>query len=268
MKNIDLHIHSRYSDGELNVLKIIKLCVEKDVSVISITDHDEVIGIREAIEIGAKSDVKVIPGVEITTTWKVPLHILAYDFDYKSKDLLELCKNAKLNRLMEFSSIIGKIKKEGISIDLKYLMEKKITSTNGLSKYLYEQGIGESVQDVKKRFFTPNGVAFVSRKGPSLESVVSLVHQNGGKAILAHPGRMRVSKSEFWDYIDEIKRMGIDGIEVYSAHNKNCNELKEYCVVNNLLYTGGSDFHSPKKGTIGIGDNSIPLDWVSCTTVE
>ena len=261
MEKIDLHIHSKYSDGSLTVKDVIELCIDSGISAISITDHDEIAGNREAKEFCLNRNIQVISGIEITTTWKIPLHILAYDFDDTKEEMINLCKNAKMYRLMEFSSIIGKLKKNGINVDAKKMLEMKINSVSELAKYLYSWGLGESVQDVKRKFFSYGGIAFVNKKGPSLENVISLVHECGGKAILAHPGRMRVSNQNFWSCIEEIKEKGIDGIEVYSPHNHNSDELLSYCLTNHLIYTGGSDFHSKKGGAIGI-NNRVPLSWI------
>lgn len=261
MKNIDLHIHSNHSDGAFSISEIIQKCNNEEIKTIAITDHDEVSGIEEAIFLGNKNNVHVIPGIEITTNWKVSLHILGYDFDYTNENIINICKKGKMNRLMEFSTIISKLKKKGFEIDSKEIMERKILTINGLSKYLVEKGIGSSAEDIKKEFFLSGGIAFVPKKGPKLEDTIQMIHDAGGKAILAHPGRMKVTDN-YWDYINEIKNIGIDGIEAYSPHNNNSDELRSYCENHHLLWTGGSDFHNDKKGSLGIKDIDFSLDWL------
>lgn len=262
MNKFDLHIHSKFSDGALSIDEIIKKCCEENVKIISITDHDEVGGIEDAIFLGYKNGIQVIPGIEITTNWKISLHILGYDFDYTNEKIKNICKTAKMNRLIEFSSIISKLKKQGFDIDSKEIMRRKIITTSGLAKYLVEQGgYGNSVDEIKKTYFLRGGVAFVPKKGPQLEESIQAIHDAGGKAILAHPGRMKAAE-KYWDYINEIRELGIDGIEVYSPHNTNALELREYCHNNNLIWTGGSDFHDEREGTLGVEDMDFSLNWI------
>lgn len=45
---IDLHIHSTFSDGELTPEQIVATAVRKEITIISITDHDEMAGYVKA----------------------------------------------------------------------------------------------------------------------------------------------------------------------------------------------------------------------------
>ncbi len=40
MENIDLHIHSNFSDGKLSPKEIIDIAIKNKIQTISITDHD------------------------------------------------------------------------------------------------------------------------------------------------------------------------------------------------------------------------------------
>lgn len=68
------------------------------------------------------------------------------------------------------------------------------------------------------------------QKGLDLEEVIQIIHNSGGKVVLVHLSCMRV-KEDFWSYLGGIKNIGIDGIEAHSLHNTNCNELKNYWVM-------------------------------------
>ena len=89
----DLHLHTNYSDGVLSPSKLIDLAKKKDLSVISITDHDNVNGIDEAIEYGNSVGVQVIPGVEISADIEdSEIHILGYFIDHKNPEFLDFLK--------------------------------------------------------------------------------------------------------------------------------------------------------------------------------
>ncbi|MDO4534512.1 MAG: PHP domain-containing protein [Clostridium perfringens] len=78
-KKGDFHIHSIASDGNLDSLGIIKLAKEKGLDIISITDHNTMDSVHEAIKFGKKYGVCVIPGVEISSMYNGDhVHILCY----------------------------------------------------------------------------------------------------------------------------------------------------------------------------------------------
>jgi predicted metal-dependent phosphoesterase TrpH len=65
----DLHIHSVHShDGTCTVSAILKYVADfTDLNVIAITDHDQVTGVREAVALGPRYGIEVIPGCEVST---------------------------------------------------------------------------------------------------------------------------------------------------------------------------------------------------------
>ena len=65
MKLIDLHVHSTFSDGELTPLQILAVCKKNGIGVVSITDHENLIGSKVAVSNNPYSDITVIPGIEL-----------------------------------------------------------------------------------------------------------------------------------------------------------------------------------------------------------
>lgn len=64
----DLHLHTTYSyDGTATVPAVLRRAKEIGLDVIAITDHDEIRGALEAVQIASHYGVEVIPGSEITT---------------------------------------------------------------------------------------------------------------------------------------------------------------------------------------------------------
>lgn len=77
---VDMHIHTRYSDGSASISGILKRAKKLGIGV-AITDHNEIGGAIEAYK--NKGDVVVIPGIEVSCI-EGP-HILLYF--YNPKDL-------------------------------------------------------------------------------------------------------------------------------------------------------------------------------------
>ena len=63
---IDLHAHTTASDGALSPTALVELARREGVGVLGVTDHDTVAGLDEALEVGARLGVEVIPGMEIS----------------------------------------------------------------------------------------------------------------------------------------------------------------------------------------------------------
>jgi len=97
---IDLHMHTKYSDGTWSVEETLRKAQKIGLNTISITDHDSVAAHRELADNDAYKSIftgKIIPGVEFSTSYDgVAVHMLAYDFDYtKLEDFLEIASVMK-----------------------------------------------------------------------------------------------------------------------------------------------------------------------------
>ena len=67
---IDLHMHTKYSDGTWSVEETLRKAQKIGLNTISITDHDSVAAHKELAENDAYKSIftgKIIPGVEFST---------------------------------------------------------------------------------------------------------------------------------------------------------------------------------------------------------
>lgn len=104
----DFHMHSTYSDGNLNPREIVMLAKRRGVDIISLTDHNNTNGVEEALNAGRECGVTVIPGVELSTKFNnCRVHILGYfkDDSYKNELLKAVLKNVKENKINEIIQI-------------------------------------------------------------------------------------------------------------------------------------------------------------------
>ncbi|MEM3881300.1 MAG: PHP domain-containing protein, partial [Candidatus Bathyarchaeia archaeon] len=93
---IDLHIHSKQSDGALTVEEIFKEAKRRNIGFMSITDHDSIDCQPAAIEAAAKAGIRYVSGVELNVTFShqryhqgksISLDFLGYQFDVEDKAL-------------------------------------------------------------------------------------------------------------------------------------------------------------------------------------
>ena len=91
----DMHLHTWYSDGKMSPEEVVRYAKNKGLNKISVTDHDGVSGIQEALEAGRKYNIEVIPGIELSAAADGKgVHILGYFIDYENKDLNRACHRA------------------------------------------------------------------------------------------------------------------------------------------------------------------------------
>lgn len=90
---VNLHIHSTFSDGGVNVLELVEQAKIKGLKYISITDHNT---LNAYLQTDILNEEIVIPGIEFDCWFgTVFLHVLGYGIDVKNKKLQSLCAKTK-----------------------------------------------------------------------------------------------------------------------------------------------------------------------------
>ncbi len=245
MKKIDLHIHTDCSDGVYSPLQILEFARKNFYDVISITDHDTLDGYFIAREKMKDYNFDLIPGVEISTLHNDnDVHILAYNFDPENRELIDLLQFIHKGRFVRAKKILKKLKFMGINIDFERIRE--IAGKNDLigrphiAKALIETKHCSNMKEVFEIYLGEDCPAFVPKPAPKVKKVIKLIKKIGGISVLAHPYTLNDDRIIF-----DLIEMGLDGIEVfYSKHNENrIDYYNEIAQKNNLIRTGGSDFH-------------------------
>ncbi len=95
-ENVDLHIHSKYSDGKLSPDKIVKQARRLQKQYISICDHNNV---QAYIETNVLRESIVIPAVEFDCYYRGNIiHILGYGINIDNRDIKSICTTNFLGR--------------------------------------------------------------------------------------------------------------------------------------------------------------------------
>ena len=244
---VDLHIHTNYSDGFHSPEEIIVKAKNHGFEAISITDHDNLSGIKEATEKGDEIGIEVIPGVEISSDIKDrEIHILGYFVETESVELERYLNFFREERLKRAVRIVNKLNLLGLSISIDDVMEKAKNSAVGrphIAQAMMEKGLTSNFYEAFNKYIGNNGPAYEKKVHISPQSAFKIINDAGGLSFIAHPGYMEESLLK--ELIDE----GVDGIEViHSSHSQQ--QVKFYRGIVNeyfLLESGGSDFHGGKR---------------------
>lgn len=267
---IDLHIHTTCSDGLFSPKQVIDMARKNGVDTIAIADHDSIKAYSdELFDYAKKCNIKLIPAVEISTIMPanngvgtVGVHIFGYNFDLKNKSFLKQMEKLGNVRKAYLYDVSKKLKEFGYKVRLSKLDQIKSVTKAHISRDITSNPENEKL--LKKTFgHIPNMgefietimnegcPAYVKKLTVSPQKASEIIHNAGGKVVIAHPVAYR-----YEDGLDEkdienlAKSIHADGIETnYLYLDKNNNLIDECDIWNslakklNLFTTIGSDFH-------------------------
>ena len=278
---IDLHIHSKSSDGAFTAEEIVKEAKLRNIGFMSITDHDS-IGCQEVtIGLARKAGIRYISGVELNVTFSHPryregkaisLDFLGYQFDPRNKELSEKLQQMANYREERAAKILrnlnAEFEKEGIEKLTKNdfdVIQASVDGTLGrphIADYLVKKGIVRNRQEAFDRYLVKCDVP----KYPLyLEEASRLVRNAGGKLVLAHPNdphgtslvTLTTSLPEQTNIIQDSMLPFVDGVECWHSRNdtQTTNHYVKFAKEHGLIMTGGSDCH---QKPIVMGTVTIP----------
>ena len=260
MKKIDLHIHTHYSDGIFSPIEILDMANKNNYNVIAITDHDTVEGYDYALQFVNKFDIKLLPGVEISSFYMdKDVHILAYNFNPKDKELNSLLKKIQDGRMKRAEKIIDKLKGLGIYVQMDKVKamagKSNLIGRPHIARVLVKNGSCNSNKEAFDYFLGNDSPAYVKKDTPTIEEIVRVVNNAGGVTVLAHPHTLFND-----DYVREILNIGVGGIEAFYS-NYYEKTIEHYCNIADefgVIKTGGSDFHGDLNDFDIFGEYSAP----------
>jgi 3',5'-nucleoside bisphosphate phosphatase len=264
MKSLaDLHIHTRYSDGSLSPDDIVRIAGEKGLCCISITDHDSVFAIDQAICAGNDYNVEVIPGVEISAEEDGrEMHILGYYINHKNKKLLDFLDKIRQDRIKRLYKMAECLNRHQVEIDVQELMDftgDVSISRLHIAKFMQAKGFVANWRDAFSRYIGDSKPCYVASFRYKSKEVIDTIKHSGGIAVIAHPGISRLD-----NILIRLVHEGLGGIEVfhYEHSDKKVKQYQDFAEKHSLVITGGSDCHGDLKGEPLIGKSAINYSYV------
>jgi len=278
---IDLHIHTRTcSDGNLSIEEVFQEAKNRNIDLISTTDHDSIDCQERAIALAREYGISYITGVELNVTFHYPnedkaisLDFLGYQFDIGDQELKSKLQLIKEHRERRAHQILEKLNVEFDKESIERFTEKDLKniqdSVDGvfgrphIANYLIEKGLVKDKQEAFDKYLVKCDVP----KYPlSLAEASRLIRNAGGILVHAHPndpnGTSLVSITPDLDeqtkLIEKYMLEYIDGVECWhSRHDENtAAHYIEFARKHSLIMTGGSDCHQKPiiMGTMDIAD--------------
>jgi predicted metal-dependent phosphoesterase TrpH len=248
-KRVDLHVHTTFSDGVFTPTETVQYARKAGLAAISITDHDSVEGIPEALAAGAREGIEIIPGIELSAevdgSAKSEMHILGYCIDWENAQFRETLTTLRRSREQRAQDILKKLQTLGIGLDAQKLLTIAGTGAIGrlhVAKALIEGGFVRDINDAFYKYLGIGKPAYVPKQHLTPADAIRMILRVGGVPVLAHPYYGHYSNREL---LQSLVRDGLAGIEVWhTKHPPSTVDLfKRLARELQLVSTGGSDCH-------------------------
>lgn len=279
---IDLHTHTKHSDGSSSTEELLKEAEKQGLKILSITDHNSVEAYNNLKDYSIRTifNGRIITGVEITTTYKGEvIEVLGYNFDLKKMQefLDKYTLSHEENSIKEFEMIKKQYHKIGVIFDENNIKfnSKEESCRNAFAKeikkhpennkfFLFEESLTINTGFTRNEMFNPKSKLYVDLTSlyPPLEKTIDIIHEADGVAFLAHVYAYSPNISN--DLITIIKNYDLDGLECFytTFTQDQSRKLVDLCIERNMYMCGGSDYHGTKKinHSIGTGNNNLNID--------
>jgi len=248
---IDLHLHTTRSDGRYGAAELIEIVRNAGVGTMAVTDHDTLLGYRDARKHATEAGIRLCPGIEISTSFKASnkfveeVHILWYGMDADSLDVIRFESDLRRTQNNRAAVIVSKLSDIGYELDFDEMLNAVDPAPVCLVPMILQLiGRGRlpfranAINEFVVEYLGPGGKAY-EPPAPELPNVLNELKELGGISVLAHPGKIRDAR------VIESVLNHVNGIEVfYPAHSSEETEnFKALADERGLLVTAGSDFH-------------------------
>jgi len=260
--NADLHCHSTVSDGLLAPADLVRRAQGNGVELLALTDHDELGGLAEARATAAEVGLRFVDGVEVSISWSddQTVHIIGLGVDRANAVLMEGLRQVRSGRDARAGRMAAELDKVGIhgayEGALRHAGNPALVSRSHFARYIAEQGHAKDVKSVFDYWLAKGKPGYVEHAWASLEDALRWIIGAGGIAVIAHPGRYRLSSVQRRELFVAFKDLGGLGIEVLSGSAKD-DEVREFSRIARefgFLASRGSDFHGPGESWIDLGE--------------
>ncbi len=263
---IDLHTHSRVSDGSDAPRELVRNAEAAGLDVVALTDHDTAAGWPEAVEAAREVGIELVRGMEISATYGGgsghSVHLLAYLPDPAYPPLAE-----ELGRILEGRSdrlprMIEKLNQLGVPITVQDVVavsgDAAASGRPHVADALVRLGVVADRTEAFDRFLGWGRPAYLSRYAAELVPMIRTVAAAGGVTVIAHPwGRTGVERPDEAE-LAGWQEAGLCGIEVDHQDHDAAARAKLRAIAANLglVATGSSDYHGTGKVGHPLGANT------------
>jgi predicted metal-dependent phosphoesterase TrpH len=258
--NVDLHCHSTASDGLLAPAALAERACARGVTLLALTDHDELSGLAEARAAAEARGLAFVDGVEISVTWRgTTIHVVGLRVDPRNAELragLETVRGSRMRRARKMGAALESAGiPDSFAGAMAHVENPEIVSRTHFARFLVERGYARDVRSVFHHFLVNGKPGYVPHEWAALTEAVGWIRASGGVAVVAHPGRYKLSRPELRELLGDFVDCGGTGIEVVTGSHapEQYGEFAALARQFGLAASRGSDFHGPGESKVELG---------------
>jgi 3',5'-nucleoside bisphosphate phosphatase len=254
VERVDLHLHTRASDGELTPVDLVRAAVAGGLDVIAVTDHDTVAGVPDALAAAEGTPLRVIAGVEMSTIHEDrEVHVLGYGVDPSSPGIVLHQSVASGRREERAREMVRRLQGMGLRIAFEDVLraagaDARVIGRPHVARALLANGEVRSMGEAFDRWLGDHAPAFVRSDLPTVRAAIDAIRAAGGVAAWAHPDREVLEP-----FAPVFAGWGLGGIECFrpTTGAEDGKRLRATARALGLMPTGGSDWHGPHRAPLG-----------------
>ncbi len=259
-RKIDFHCHSHFSDGSLAPEELVRLALQREITHLSITDHDTVAAYSRTLEVlAANEGLSLITGCELSCQWqRRNIHIVGLNMDLRHAGYRQAMQQQSQARLGRGDSICAALQGLGFDVNLAAVQDLAAPGMIGrphFAQYLVETQQMPSLAAAFKHVLGSGKAGDIKANWPGLETAVGWITQAGGVAVVAHPLKYKMTLTKLRSLLADFVAAGGQAMEVVTGHQDSSptRTLADLAQRFDLHASAGSDFHRPGQPWAELG---------------
>ncbi len=251
---IDLHTHSLHSDGTEPPATVVRNAAAAGVDVLALTDHDVVTGWAEADVAGRETGVLVVPGIEVSCSWRgISVHLLAYLPDPADAGLERELAASRHSRDTRLQVMVERLAADGYPVSYEEVLSTAAADASlgrpHIADVLVRNGVFAHRDQAFEDLLSTRSPYYVSHAAPDPVRATELVVAAGGAAVLAHPFATKRGRTVTDDVVADMAAAGLTGLEVDHRDHGPAERAHAARLAAGLglVTTGSSDYHGAGK---------------------
>lgn len=270
-KEVDLHIHSKYSDGRNDISELTDLVKKANLKAAVLTDHDRIGGLKDFMIFCEENSIDSMSGIEISSTdttsssYPQTIDVLGYGFNPEillrdDNDILEHNLNVRVRYIKKVLDMYRRKRVVDFSVESlggHFKLPQKVSNKYWLIAARMENLLTSievsKALEIARKELKRGGDYFVERENyVSTREAISAIRLSGGIAVWAHPTKTMEklakkhtnSEKIFSTILDRMVHEGLDGLEFNTPYGDDYKKmLMKYAEKYEMIVTGGSDYH-------------------------
>lgn len=257
---IDLHTHSKASDGTDAPSRVVELAKAAQCTAVALSDHDTLAGLEEAATKAGEVGIELVRACEVSCAFEGrSVHVLVYFVGESDGPFEEELVRLRRDRVERNERIARALAESGIPMSYEEVVAEAASQESvgrpHFARVIVSKGAAESNEDAFERWLTPGRPGYVAKERLTPLEVASLAKASGAVAVLAHPLSLKMTSGELELAVEELAEAGFAGVEaLYGAYtSEERSALSTLAARVGMVATGGSDYHGELKRNLAVG---------------